>query len=1265
MSTHQLKQHAQEGLLLQMRQTNFWNILSKDLDGVDLTKTNIEVNDFPVGLIQQLIEQEDIYHVIRPKGAATPIIEHLSFSCKNEQQLKGYQSFACGFPLFIYKDPKNPFRPIAAPLFIWRFNLEPDTILKDTWHLSRKASTPPEPNYSLLYHLEKTNDFQVIDKYKTIAHNNTLTKKYLSQLCYDLIIQLNLEDHRSTTKIFELPNIENAIQLSKKGAIHWSGTLALFPLQLFDDAEQLLMMSSDTKTPSLAKYRHHFGLLLADPFQKQVIEKTATTAVGVVNGAPGSGKTHTIANSISNGLSNGQKCLVISDRMNALAEVKQHLNGCGLGDLSIQINTADDIETLLAALPSKATTGSDLVYQEENFNLYLSKCQREQKRLDEGFAAIKGQKFGHYSWTATVGQFLQANRMEGKELLNSQLNPNEFIFSFDEYEILKNHVIKSEPLYRKINTLRHPLKNLNVQIFQKNTLTESKDFIEDQLALFLQKTSRLQHRYIHKTDEYGHKLRTHYEEHFQDLSKQLQAIEENISDGSSRYGKKFEGSGILQSGKNKVYKVFSKKHQSIFDIHQKIQDQYLTLRQTCEKRNYFDYTFSEFSDTKNIHKLRKSLNDFSTHLKTWQSQISNNLQEEVTRLSHKTIHPELDYKASIVEVENALDILVKELNDSKLYEEVLENKMLTVPMRQQYLESIIEQLETTAYNMRDFEAFYDWQKYWLSLPSNAQKLIPAILKVKPKNWIAAFESWYFHHRLTQKHQVSIPQNDEFLNRFVEAYQGLKKEMPGQILSYWKDQQTNSLRLLKRNKRESHQYLFANRKNNNRSLPKKEFRFLWHVAAPAISDCFPVWLMSPAMAIKLLSKKPQFFDLVFIDQAQSLTAHVGPSLFRLGKRKIAFTDRNEKHFGDQASLVDYFIQEGAKEWTLPYQHRKVAEPIALFNQQQLFPPDLPFTHSRTSSNNESFKVIETDGTYNEQEQTNEKEAKVILEQLRLVKRNSQNTYPSICIACSTEGQRNYIARKLLAIKRQKATGYEKIIALEEAGLGVYQLEALNGLHPDILLCSITLASNKSGTRLTKDLDYFKNIDGQRGHYLFATRPLQQLIIVHSFPLDILNYFFERPEEGGLFHLFKHLLFAQAVENNDIQQQQQLLSQFEEENTRPTITSDHSVFMEELANALRPYLTEGRIQLNATIHNLSLPLTIQPKHEQQAPLVIQADGFFSDANLPAYLWEQHLRDEIQQLGLAYYPIWSVNWWKNPKLEARKLASAIIKMDGEFET
>ena len=412
MSTHQIKQHSQEGLLNQMSKTSFWNVLSKGLDGIDLTKTNIGVSNFSIGLIDQLLNQENINQVIRPKGTATQTIEHLCFSSKNERQLKGYKSLACGFPLFIFKDSKNPFRPIAAPLFIWRFDIEPDAILKDTWHLSRMATSSPEPNYSLLYHLEKTNNLQLIDKYKSIVNNNTLNKHSLSQLCYDLIIQLNLEDHRSTTKVFDLPNIENAIQLSKKGAIHWSGKLDLFPQQLFDDREQLLMLSSENKTPTVPNYRHHFGLLLADPFQKQVIENTSSSPVGVVNGAPGSGKTHTLANVISNGLSNGQKCLVISDNMTALGEIHQHLNQCGLGDLAVQINMPEDVQRLLGALPIKANSTNEFTYNEENFNLYVNKCKREQKRLDEGFAAIKGNKFWDYSWTATVGQFLQANRME-------------------------------------------------------------------------------------------------------------------------------------------------------------------------------------------------------------------------------------------------------------------------------------------------------------------------------------------------------------------------------------------------------------------------------------------------------------------------------------------------------------------------------------------------------------------------------------------------------------------------------------------------------------------------------------------------------------------------------------------------------------------------------------------------------------------------------------------------------------------------------------
>ena len=949
---------------------------------------------------------------------------------------------------------------------------------------------------------------------------------------------------------------------------------------------------------------------------------------------------------------------MIAENMVALKEVQGFLNDCGLGQLYFQISQPSDVFDLLKSLPAEANIVNEPTFSDENFNLYLHKCKREHDRLEEGFNAIKDSNFGDFSWTETVGRFLQANRKEGKELLNSQLYSNDFNFNFNEFEHLRTTVINSEPLYRRINTLRHPLKNLNEQVFDKKDIATSKDFVEEQVQLFSQQASRIHHRYIIKTDEYRVALGAHYEKHYQDLSSRVQELEELIADGIHQFGKAFNDSGMVQSSKRIVYKVFSTKHKNIAAIHKKIASQYQSLRQICQRQNYFDYSFLSEAEARNIQKLSKALTGLSTELLQWRQQIPMNLQDEVARLSNKTVHPDLDYKKQVVALELALDSLIEKLNGSKLYKKAFSHKMLTIPKRQHFLESIIEQLETTAYNMRDYTVFHDWQKHWLQLPPKAQKLIQALVKVKPQDWIAAFESWYFHHRLVQNHQITIPQNDELLNRFVRAYRALKKEMPSKILAHWQQQKSKSLRHLKREKRESYQYLFSNKKQT--TSDRKDFRFIWHVAANAISDTFPVLLVTPGMAIRLFSKKPHFFDLVLIDQAQLLGGEIAPMLSLLGKRKIAFTDTNEKHFGDQQSLVDHFKRQDAPIWILPYQHRAIAPAISLFNQEGLLPQIIPNIQIKNNIDQLTYKVIDAKGIYEEDQHINVKEAEIVIAQLIKIKTASN---PSIAVACSTIEQRNYIANQLLQLKQNQSSGYQKIEALEKMGLSVFQLEELSGIHPDILILSLTFGYNNSGNRWSTRMDYFKEADGQLGHYLSATRPSQQMIFIHSLPMEILNYYLLRPEEKGLSTLAKHLYFAIASENKDEQQQQQLLEEFDVNKSKKGHDKTNAIFMQELANALRPYLGEDRIELNASIKNLTLPLIIKPIHQNQSPMVIQADGFFSDAPSGGYLWEQFLREEIRSLGLEYYPIWSFNWWKNPKQEARKLASAIIKRDAQY--
>ena len=214
--------------------------------------------------------------------------------------------------------------------------------------------------------------------------------------------------------------------------------------------------------------------------------------------------------------------------------------------------------------------------------------------------------------------------------------------------------------------------------------------------MFLQKFSQLHHRYILKTDEYAERLNTHYEEHFQDLAGKLRELEEGISDGISQFGDEFAESGMVSVSKLRVYGVFYNKYKNLLSAREHISRSYEVLRRTYDQSKYFDFIFPEGGEGRNIRKLQQSLPEFSAALLEWQQRIPQIIQEEIQRLSNKTVHSGIDYDVQIQELEYALDLLVEELNESDLYQEAHENKMLTIPMRQQYLEGIIEQLDHDA-----------------------------------------------------------------------------------------------------------------------------------------------------------------------------------------------------------------------------------------------------------------------------------------------------------------------------------------------------------------------------------------------------------------------------------------------------------------------------------------------------------------------------------------------------------------------------------------
>ncbi|MEM8906314.1 MAG: hypothetical protein AAGD05_00595 [Bacteroidota bacterium] len=945
--------------------------------------------------------------------------------------------------------------------------------------------------------------------------------------------------------------------------------------------------------------------------------------------------------------------MVVCDHQVERQAIQTQLKAVGLQDLFFSLThplkSTQQLLKTLRALVKKPIEKS--TYDPSVFQLALRQCLRYHQRLEQHYQALKSQRFGEDHWSETVGRFMRSNREEGKELLRSQLKPHDFAFDFAEYEKLQDAVFESQPRYQQLGTFQHPLQELKATIFLEDSSAKAHQFVETQTQHFLQQARLLQHRYIHKTDEYAERLHEHYESHHRDLLRLLRELEEGIEDGISQFGHEFADAGLLQDSKRRVYGLFYDKYKNLLGARAHVSQVYQQLKHTFERTKYFDFQFSLNVEGKNIRALQQHINQFKTTLTQWRKSLSHTLQEELHRLSNKTVHPSIDYDAQIEDLEYALDLLVEELNESGLYEAPHQNKMLTIPMRQQYLEDIIEQLERTLYNMRDFAVFYQWQHHWLSLDPSSQKLIHALIKIKPANWLAAFESWYFHNRLQQDYQISLAQNDQLFQRFIQAYEALQNLLPKQIIDLWQKQQQTSLRRLRKRHKAQYQTLFP-----KATPPVKQQRFnqIWTHCAELLTAFFPVLVTDLATAVQLAQQSPAAFDLLLFNEHASFSFQATHPTLALAPRQVLLTNPHLELGTHHPTLLQYFRANQASTIILQNQHRSVAEPIHRFNQTILFHQQNSLA---TATTGDGLTLVALESHYDEQSGVNRGEAEEVIRQLHKIKKNEAHLYPQITVACSTLEQRDAISNLILEMRQRKTMGHDKMQALLDRGLEVCQVAELAGAKPEVLFFSLTYAYNANGDRLCSELDFYQTEAGQVAYYLMATRPSQQLTLIHSLPMDILQYYLLRPREGALSMLARQIHYIQAFEKGDPIRQRQLLQELYPLSQAQQKTS---IFIQELARALQAYLEDGRIVLHAAIENLKLPLLIKPLQEQAPPFVIQVDGFFSDADSGAYLWENTLRKKLIMLGLEYYPIWSVNWWKAPKQEARKLASIIIKKD-----
>jgi MinD-like ATPase involved in chromosome partitioning or flagellar assembly len=1156
------------------------------------------------------------------------------FETKNIQKTRGQNPFGFGFP-FVF-DTDTDGGVIAAPLFIWYLNIKPHPMRRDSWVLSFDDNSSVVVNEYLVEHFRKKHGLELGTQLGEYIQNPPFTYIGFQAFLKELEAKCNFA-LQTTASIIQCPSEKYAKELAEKGHIGWCGAVGLFPHldgSLQEHDTENVDFQNFTWT---AEHVHEFSVLPEDHYQRTALRTVLRNKITVIEGGHGTGKTHLAANILLNALSNGQKTAVVADDVASLMQIQNAFVKLGLGNLTFLLKDVYQDKKLLLDVMRADQSNKSVDFKEEDFKIALKQGRRHLAKSDDTHHTLGQPIFGDENFAEVVGHYLAAQKKAGRELLANHLNASEYTFSKGEYERLRSEIETSEQLYKNVNTLKHPLSNLNPAAFLDEKSKKSKGDLNAKLTAFIEKFQALHHRHIAIYDAYSQKLMNHYESYYVEQRSQLRHWKEASSDYEFQYGDAFKSSNVFRISGLYASSIFSDRSKNILTAKEEASTRYDTLVKTFDSRRHFNHEFLKPSERKDFDKLKLNLETFESLLRGWRKALPNNVQEELQRLNSKTAqYFDKPLTAEILQLETDLDNLLTEINEADIYTETLGHKMLTLPKRMLFIEETIEKLEETRLNMRDFDSFYGWQRFWIALPDNGHRLIAALTKVKPDDWTAAFDSWYFHNTLVAHYQSDTLGNDVLMNDMNLVEDRLRVLIPSQIAAMWQERKKTAVKEMKEKNPEGWKLFF-----NSKNLKLAKTKYLKDILRGTIqtlTEVYPVLLVTPQVATQIIEGEGKEFDLVVFDNAQNIESEQVVPILRNTEGVVVLTEDASVPNSIAAKLKE---KDGAF-LRLNYLHRSLSETTRRINQSVFYPNlDIPF---RQAAAEQSVQVRHIKSNFSEKTRVNEAEITDIVELLKEISATPFNTYPRIAIVTMTKQQRNTINMTLLNVVQKTLWGWEKIEHLQRNGLTILNIDELSGLQFDILIVSGTFP------------DFEKMGFPKREFRQLLNCFTQKLYWINSIPKEKLETSAKTRDYEMPFLMSNLILLAENMGQGNTPQYEAIFSQLRTLYTKPKVKKI-SIFVNEVINALSATIEPKRMQTNFVIENQSFPLVILPENDDAKAIVVRIDGKLSTDS--AYFnadWERRILQDLARLNVRVISVWSYNWWKNARGEAEKLAANI---------
>lgn len=484
-------------------------------------------------------------------------------------------------------------------------------------------------------------------------------------------------------------------------------------------------------------------------------------------------------NLIVNALTHSWKCLILSPDIKITDQLMEALREQNLSDFAhiVEEHLNDGFFKRLEQLEQQRKDKKAFNAQEFDFN--FAHLFRLHLQLRKKYLALRTPVFTDLNWPDLVGLSLQRQTELGKETLNLVLSQDDFSFTLEEYNSLLETLQQGQALYDGVLRQDHPLKALHTQIFLQKNLQEAHSFVVLKLTAYQQRINSLIQKFQQNRSAYGQLLREHLEQKIKSFLNRLDQMLDQIEEKVKQYGQKFLEA---KTGKTKWFPRLSSQGKLQTQDYRQIKAVYEALQKDFEQTRWFAFNWPNSVKPTTLNAIKTTLKSFENALKLWQADLWRFIQEEELRLNAKFALPELAQQERIMALEEEMEELIGDLNETQLLNAKLEHNMLTLVKRTQYLSQIQQQLEHLHAHLEDFPAFYKWQHFWLNQQKLQQELILKLIEAKARHWGISFEDWYWRQVLYRNRQKDLPnEGSHNLPSYLQWWKQYKQMLPDQIV----------------------------------------------------------------------------------------------------------------------------------------------------------------------------------------------------------------------------------------------------------------------------------------------------------------------------------------------------------------------------------------------------------------------------------------------------------------------------------------------------